>query len=375
MSNVSISPACHALIKAVYQGPLEVKPWQQFLRLLRDATHSDFATLLLRPPKEGDAGIVLNASVISDEVYSQYNDNYFSLDAFVDLPPGKVLTWHEFMQGKSLEETAYYQQYMAPINVYFILGADLTDSSGMNVRLRLCRSRDQGDFNAQEKAVCQLVLPHLSQALDINSRLQHIETERRVLATAIEQMALGSIVLDDRGLVLRVNAAAQALIDQNSCLSHVDQRLLLKNTDQHQAFTRLLEKAFVAYKSNDCSFVQAFTVRRHAGSSVGLLLRPMPHSISSEGKRKPTVQIFISDPDLRRGAPNQLLDQLFAFTAAESRLALLLANGLTLDEAAAELAVSRNTIKSHLSAIYAKAGVSKQGKLVQLILKSVAALA
>ena len=66
------------------------------------------------------------------------------------------------------------------------------------------------------------------------------------------------------------------------------------------------------------------------------------------------------------------LRQLFEFTPAEAALALLLANGLTLDEASDELGITRNTAKSHLSSIFSKTGVTRQPKLVQLILKSVA---
>ena len=68
----------------------------------------------------------------------------------------------------------------------------------------------------------------------------------------------------------------------------------------------------------------------------------------------------------------EILGQLFEFTPAEAALALLLANGLTLDEAAEELGVTRNTAKSHLSSVFSKTGVTRQPKLVQLILKSVA---
>jgi DNA-binding CsgD family transcriptional regulator len=56
-------------------------------------------------------------------------------------------------------------------------------------------------------------------------------------------------------------------------------------------------------------------------------------------------------------------------------LAMLLTNGLTLDEAAAELSVSRNTARAHLRAVFAKTGVTRQSGLVRLILNSVASFA
>jgi DNA-binding CsgD family transcriptional regulator len=51
---------------------------------------------------------------------------------------------------------------------------------------------------------------------------------------------------------------------------------------------------------------------------------------------------------------------------------LQLANGASLDEAAAKLHVSRNTAKSHLSSLFSKTGVARETRLVQLILQSVA---
>ena len=48
---------------------------------------------------------------------------------------------------------------------------------------------------------------------------------------------------------------------------------------------------------------------------------------------------------------------------------------LPLDEASAELGVSRNTTRTHLRAVFAKTGVSRQTGLVRLILNSVAPLA
>ena len=66
--------------------------------------------------------------------------------------------------------------------------------------------------------------------------------------------------------------------------------------------------------------------------------------------------------------------ELFRLTQAESNLALQLAQGETLDEACEHLNISRNTGKSHLSSVFSKTGVTRQTRLVQLILGSVAHL-
>ncbi len=55
-------------------------------------------------------------------------------------------------------------------------------------------------------------------------------------------------------------------------------------------------------------------------------------------------------------------------------LASELAKGLTLDDAAAALDISRNTARSQLQAVFRKTGVSRQSELVLLLLGSVATL-
>ncbi|HAN29008.1 MAG TPA: helix-turn-helix transcriptional regulator, partial [Haliea salexigens] len=104
----------------------------------------------------------------------------------------------------------------------------------------------------------------------------------------------------------------------------------------------------------------------------GILMRPLPLLAAPDGSRNPSVAIFVSDPEYQREAPVDVLMTLFGLTRAEATLSLLLAGGATLDEACRQQHISRNTGKSHLSAIFSKTGVTRQTRLVQLILSSVA---
>ena len=94
----------------------------------------------------------------------------------------------------------------------------------------------------------------------------------------------------------------------------------------------------------------------------------------NEGKLCPSVAIFISDPEQESSAPQEIVKALFDLTPAEAQLAMLLANGLTLDEASDALGISRNTARAHLRSTFSKTGVTRQTMLVRLILRSVATL-
>jgi DNA-binding CsgD family transcriptional regulator len=75
----------------------------------------------------------------------------------------------------------------------------------------------------------------------------------------------------------------------------------------------------------------------------------------------------------RQGRPTlKLAQQLFQLTPAETSLAIQLANGLSLEEAAEALNIRRNTARAHLRSIFSKTGVRRQTELVRIFLNSVA---
>lgn len=368
----NISPLVDKLLLAIYQGPLEETPWLGFLNLLCKAVESDYATLMLRPPKEGDAGAVLNAVVASDNVYNDYNNHYFSLDPFVDLPPGKAFCLRELVSEEDLAQSPFFEHYMKPVGVHYIMGADMYGTDGMNARLRVTRQESSPAFGSKEKRLIELLLPHIEQAIILHRHLCQAKTERTLFAGAVEQLQIGAIVLNEKQQVIQSNKVADDLIESSSLLNLKNNTLQIGSIGQNEQFKKTIAEVFAAHQRSEPGFVRAFRLEKNSSlGSLGLLIRPVPKLESSESYDNPSVVIFISDPEQNRPVSSKILGQLFAFTPAESELALLLAHGLTIDEACTELQVSRNTAKSHLSAMFSKTGVSRQTQLVRLVLKSV----
>jgi len=220
------------------------------------------------------------------------------------------------------------------------------------------------------------VVPHLARALEIHARLRRIESERALYAGAVDQLAVGTIILDGHGAVLDTNRVAQDLLRLSDGMRVLNNQLRFSDAEIGQQLQRVVAKVLEAHIRGEPAMVEALRIRRPSGKGdFGLVIRPVPRSAWSEGQSSPAVAVFISAPEVQSHTSEQVVKQLFAFTPAETRLALRLASGLSLAEACDELGISQHTARAQLKAIFAKCGVTRQAELVRLILRSVATLA
>lgn len=362
------------LIGLIYEGPMEPVPWQSFLARFKEVMNAAVTTLVLRPPSEESRGVVLNDGGVLD-VIASYNERLYALDPFVDLPLGEVVGLHEFIGREQLLNSDFYRLCMEPSDLWDILGADMHVPGELEARFRVSRTRRQTQFTETDKRLCAAVLPHLERAIRIHARMNRIESERALYAGAMGQLAVATILLDETGKVINSNARADELLARQQGVSLHEGRLRLGSPEQTQALQELVASVLQNQRQGKAGLVEALRVARNEGQAdLGLVIRPVPFNEWSEGKAVPSVAIFVSDPDDATEAPVQVITKLFGFTPTEAALAILLAKGLTLDEAADTLHVSRNTVRTHLRALFAKTGVGRQSMLIRLILQSVAPL-
>jgi DNA-binding CsgD family transcriptional regulator len=78
------------------------------------------------------------------------------------------------------------------------------------------------------------------------------------------------------------------------------------------------------------------------------------------------ILVFV-DLDAQPQTSENVLRQCFRLSGAEARLAKKLATGKTVDAAAEELGISRDTARHELKSVFAKLGVHRQAELVALI--------
>lgn len=364
------------LIISLFESLADDEPWIRFLESLRSATRSDYGTLLVLTGDGAQPTLIVAADTQPAAIES-YREEYYTRELFPSLPEGVVATLSDVISLEMLRETDFHKQFLEPAGIGFVLGVDLGTVRGITAQLRLSRLSTRKDYALQERAICQRIVPFLRASLNLFVRRADTETQREALSATVSGMAVGSILVDADSQIMEANATAQAILDMHDGLIVSAGRLELSNTIQSGKLQALIRRNAEASVSNSKMItLRSLLIERPSGrEALSILVRPATGSTTSGLHIRPTTLINLVDPAQPRLALVGSLVQLFGLTVAEARVAMAIANGLSVTETAQTQQVSKNTIRSHLGSIYSKLGVSGQAGLVRSVLISVALLA
>ncbi|WP_425496065.1 helix-turn-helix transcriptional regulator [Paraburkholderia agricolaris] len=360
------------LLASIYQGPMESVPWAGALELIRRYLNANYVTLTLRPAANQRRGLIVGASEAGPSLPGEasYNDYFYSVDPFVGLPADRVVTAEEVFGDTGWLASELYKQFLQPADVRHILGADLRTESSVECRFRICRSHAAPRFNARDRGFCAMLLPHLRRAVELHFRLDVVESERTLYANAIDRMQVGMLTLDAEGAIIKSNRVAENILAEGNGLRVAHGRVEATDARENRWLQRLVRHAVVGHFGSAAPIVEALPIARARGKPrLGVLVRTIPLSEWSEdNKHRPAVALFLRDPDRNPEGEQETLRKLFDLTPAETSLAVMLTHGLTLEEAAEESSISKNTARTHLRAIFSKTGVTRQATLVRVLL-------
>ena len=369
------------LLNAIYEGATESPPWRSALELLRDELQAAHVTLMLRPPSSDSTGIMINTGEITRQGVESYESHFFAMDPFVRLNEGDVVAAEELI-GHAWLQSAVYQEYLKPLDIRHLLGADIYTREGIECRLRVTRSHDADPFSEDDKALCRYLLPHLKRSIQTHARLDFLECERKLFAGTVNRMLVGMVSYAQDGRIIESSEEARRILGEKDGIWLTGDTLCVDSSQESRELQRMIRQALSGTERIDSDHadgpgvVEAMSITRPSGrAKLGVLVRTIPMGEYSESKQRPAVVVFLRDPESNAAQPSQeLVRRLFGLTRMEAQLAMLLTEGLTLDEAAEQMNVRRNTARTHLRSIFCKTGVTRQTMLVRLMLNSVLSL-
>ncbi len=182
---------------------------------------------------------------------------------------------------------------------------------------------------------------------------------------ALNAMQLPAIALDRDGFVADVNAAADAVFDNNIKIR--DSRLFIRDPDARALLKDAIDQSRTPSWLNP-STVEPVIVPRT--DKLPIIVRIWPF----KGPSHPPGQdvhalLTLNALGPRPGPPAAILAKTFRLTPSEAKLACIIARGAPPDIAARELKISRETARNQLKSVFAKTDTHRQSELVALLMQ------
>jgi DNA-binding CsgD family transcriptional regulator len=354
------------LVQLIHSDPEDQDALQQFLQAVPEYISCANATLVGRPTQPGDLNFVLSGAS-SESTTRAFQQDLFRIDPFVNLPANETRTITDYITTADWQQHPFFKSIMSPSGLLHVMGTDIHHGNEV-LSLRFTRSTDAPDFTLQDRQRCDLLIPHFQQALAKQKLLRAERSQNQIYDDATSQLAVATLLLDEQQNLVRSNSYAEALIKQTPGIRISGNQLQLQDSKSQSLLQSMLTT--LGTEPNDQVLPRALLLNEYSEHAMTLVAKRLQRT-----NTEPAFAIFISKPHKRLDFSQQHLADMFSLTPAEAKLAALIANGLSLDEAAAELQISRYTAKAQLRAIFSKTGVGQQSHLVHLLLKSISSIA
>jgi DNA-binding CsgD family transcriptional regulator len=196
-------------------------------------------------------------------------------------------------------------------------------------------------------------------------------TRQDNMLSALDMLPLGIVVLNRNARILFANTYASGLLSASTDLTVVDGILRARSTSHKRA----LSEALNSLAHNAALAPIGFSIARTNQRPLSVVLAQLPHrakTLPTPGRSR--IVVFLSDPDFGHRPNAALIHDLFQFTPVESAIAMLMMESLDTGAIASQLAITRNTLRDHLKAMFSKTHTRNQSELLHTLLRCPASL-
>ncbi|MGZ2460712.1 DNA-binding CsgD family transcriptional regulator [Rhizobium anhuiense] len=365
------------IIDAVYQAAVRSELWPDTLCAIVDYVGAVAGNIVYQAP-DGRGSFLIPGRMREDlnALYLQHYTGNPYARAFEKVKPGEIAVGNRLVDAAAVRHSAFYVDICEPQNIFnqlFLPHASLHERGGIG-GVALFLSREQDDRTVEAAARLKLLSPHMARAIDLSFQVNRIARAPELPQRLIDAMADAAVLIDGRGTIFLLNAAAEALLKQADgiFLSRSERPSLAAHIPETS--TRLvnaIRQALLIADGEDTPFEGALSISRPSGLPPYLVtitpLAPTAVSIWDAIDSGARVLIHIVDPEAKTRRQARQLQYIFGLTEAETRVAALIGSGMNLPEIARVLGISSNTVKTHTGRCFGKTGMRSQAALARLI--------
>jgi DNA-binding CsgD family transcriptional regulator/PAS domain-containing protein len=284
-------------------------------------------------------------------------DERFRLAPFLE--KRSIATDFDIFTPDDIVRHPYYQEFLAPFGLRWCALVKVAAGDDSWV-LSLQRTIAQGPFSSGELEELAKLSGQLGPAAAVARALGFACAE--AASEALDSTGMAAVMIDRNGRAVRVNQSAERLLGRDLQVS--GGRLVSADRNATDAFQRSLH-ALLSSREPAASMPPIVLPRVDRLPLLAYQMRLVAVSLNAFSHCQAIVVIV--DPEVSSRPPEAVLRSCFGLTGAEAKLARQISSGKGLETVADELAISYETARNHVKAVFAKTGTHRQSELAALL--------
>lgn len=349
--------------RALLAGVLSDNGWNKALMQPAELAGASYLAVMTRDEWTGQFHVTEPVEM-SPRLLEDYEAGYRVLNPMNSL---KVLSsdgetyldWDVLGHGL-IERSPFFQEFMRSHGLAHMMGHRVDTFDGHASYLSIHRLVNETAFDAEAAAAVSAVHGALKQTLALRQRLRGLQQAQAWQRTALDALSFPIMFVDEWGRVQQANRAADTWLSSPACPlsaqgSGADRQAVLDIV--RLALGRAQQPPRVA--SARLSFDAL-----HAGTMCVAI--PVGEQGDAYVSRSGTALLMLW-PARPREPAQMLLRQVFGLSAAEARVAELLALGHAPQDIARLRQLAETTVRTHIKSIFRKTHVRRQHDLARLL--------
>lgn len=230
-----------------------------------------------------------------------------------------------------------------------------------------CRALGSDDL-----ALCNLLAPHLANSYLLQRRIGDEQHERLALGEVVNRLPIGIVLLDREQHPVFTNRTADRIIALDDGFSLGPEGLHAANAHDDASLQKVFDDIIWGRRSTKHGEVVLAVSRPSGKRAFPVIVGKLHEVVNGTSTEDAAISVIFGVPEAGQGISPEALQSAYELTPAESELVGLLAEGLSLREAASRRGVSLNTVRTQIKHVFAKTETNRQGALIRLVLTGAA---
>jgi DNA-binding CsgD family transcriptional regulator len=378
-----IKGATNKMLPHLYAAASGDEDWTTFVTLLGEAAGAPKAHILyvnnagphgLRAAAPGIRQWIkhlgFSDQMLADAVRFGHMDGWLRASIYGPFPEGWVGRGSDLWPAEEMERTEYYRDVLRKYGFVRTVFSILLKSPGEIAACAVARGEKENEFDDGVLLLLRELNPHMRAAIRLYNRTGEFQQNLESLDLALEQFAIGVVVLDNTSNVIFANSFAQRCLNSRDGIFVEEGKI---KTTSSEDFGQLRVSIERAIQNSEAALddsprnrsIGVAPIRRKHGPTLHAFVAPW----LTKGQlalTRPAAVLLVTQPE-RRIPREAWLQTLYGLTQAESKLAALIAGGMDGPQAAVKLGLTAETVRTRLKTVFGKTNTTRQSDLARLL--------